>query len=229
MSGEPEAAGPPAVVLQHREDAPGGLLMDILAAQGFRPTTVRVDLGEPLPDPAGCRLAVTLGTDGILEPLASGSAIPELDWLRTADRAGTALLGLGSGAQALAVALGGAVTRAPRPRHGWVWVSSSTPAWIAPGPWLAWGDEVIRLPARARLLAHDGYGPQVFGRGRHLGVQFHPEVTREMVGHWVTGERDGRFDAQGILETTSREFAGASAAAHTLLATYLHSLAVHPA
>lgn len=135
------------------------------------------------------------------------------------------MLGIGAGAQALAVALGGSVDRAPRSRHGWVWVSSSTPGWIATGPWLAWRDEVIRLPTRATLLAHDPVGPQVFGAGRHLGVQFHPEVTPEIVGGWVTAERGDALDAQGILEVTSREFATASAAGHRLLSTYLNSLA----
>jgi hypothetical protein len=38
-------------VLQHRDDAPGGLLVDVLAAAGFRSINVRVDRGEPLPDP----------------------------------------------------------------------------------------------------------------------------------------------------------------------------------
>ena len=43
--------GETAVVLQHRDDSPGGLLIDVLAAAGFRSSTVRVDRGEPLPDP----------------------------------------------------------------------------------------------------------------------------------------------------------------------------------
>jgi GMP synthase-like glutamine amidotransferase len=84
---------------------------------------------------------------------------------------------------------------------------------------------VIRLPDKATVLAHDPVGPQVFGAGRHLGVQFHPEVTPEIVGDWVSAERAEILDAQGILEVTSREFAAASAASYRLLSTYLHSLA----
>ena len=211
-------AGSTALVLQHRGDAPGGLLIDVLAEHGFRPTTVRVDLGERLPDPGSFPLAVSLGWWPV------GSSTAEIEWLREADRAGTAVLGLGSGAQALAVALGGAVRRPAKPRHGWVWVSSSTPRWIADGPWLAWRDDVIELPTSARLLAHDPIGPQAFASGRHLGVQFHPEVTPEIVGTWVTAEHNESLDAQGILEVASREFATASAAARRLLSTYLHSL-----
>ena len=108
MSAGPNARGPSAVVLQHRDDAPGGLLIDVLAASGLRSTIVRVDRGEPLPDPGSFTLAVTLGRDGSADEPA-GALSTELDWLRQADRAGTAMLGVGFGAQALAVALGGGV------------------------------------------------------------------------------------------------------------------------
>ncbi len=235
MSWYDESTGLPALVIQHRGDAPGGRLNDVLAEQGFRATTVRADLGEPLPDPGAFGLVVALGWAGDTD---AGEADAErsdagtrsfapatIEWLRAADRAGTAVFGLGSGAQALAVALGGGVDRAARSRHGWVWVSSSTPGWIADGPWLAWRDEVIRLPPRAKLLAHDPRGPQAFGAGRHLGVQFHPEITPEIVGAWVSSESSESLDAQGVLEQTSREFAAASPAAHRLLTTYVHSLA----
>lgn len=225
MSWDDEPSGVPALVIQHRGDTPGGLLIDVLSEQGFRATTVRADWGEPLPDPGAFRLVVVLGCDDLFDAGARGFAPATIEWLRAADRVGTAVLGLGSGAQALAVALGGRVDRAPKSRHGWVWVSSTTPGWIAEGPWLAWRDEVIRLPPRARLLAHDPRGPQAFGAGRHLGIQFHPEITPEIVGAWVSSESSEALDAQGVLEQTSREFAAASPAAHRLLSTYIHSLA----
>lgn len=80
-------------------------------------------------------------------------------------------------------------------------------------------------PARATLLAHDPRGPQVFGAGQHLGVQFHPEVTPEILGAWVNSETSESLDAQDVLEQTAREFAAASPAAHRLLSTYIRSLA----
>jgi GMP synthase-like glutamine amidotransferase len=220
MLDESVVGGSTAVVLQHRSDAPAGLLNDVLAEAGFRPTTVRIDLGQPLPDPADFELAVTLGdSDG------GETAAGELEWLRTADRAGIAVLALGTGAQSLAVALGGRVERSPKSRHAWVWLSNATPGWIARGPWLAWRDEIIRLPSGATLLAHDTLGPQVFGAGRHLGVQFHPEVTPGIVADWVRPARDECLDAQGLLEVTSREFAAGSIAGRRLLSTYIHSVA----
>ena len=135
------------------------------------------------------------------------------------------MLGVGFGAQALAVVLGGGVHRAPRARYGWFWVSTSMPSWISSGPWLAWQEDVIRLPARARLLAHDPVGPQAFLVGGHLGVQFHPEVTPKILGEWIAAGRVSSLDSQGTLEVTSREYATASVAANRLLTTYIHSLA----
>ena len=224
MSAGPNARGPSAVVLQHRDDAPGGLLIDVLAASGLRSTIVRVDRGEPLPDPGSFTLAVTLGRDGSSdEPV--GAPTTELDWLRQADRAGTAVLGVGFGAQTLAVALGGGVDRAPRARYGWLWVSTSIPRWISSGPWLAWQEDVIRLPAGARLLAHDQVGPQAFIAGGHLGLQFHPEITPKILGDWIAAGRVSSLDSQGMLEVTSREYATASVAAERLLTTYIDSLA----
>jgi GMP synthase-like glutamine amidotransferase len=195
-------------------------LTDVLAEAGFSPRTIRIDLGEPFPDPADFELAVTLGVG-----TWGRTAADEIAWLRKASRARAAVLALGTGAQALAVALGGGVDHAPKSRHAWVWLSSATPAWIAAGPWLAWRDETIRLPSRAKVLAHDALGPQVFSAGRHLGVQFHPEVTPGIVADWVRPGQDDSLDAQGVLEVTSREFATASVAGRRLLSTYLHSVA----
>ena len=223
MSAGPNARGPSAVVLQHRDDAPGGLLIDVLSANGFRSTVVRVDRGESLPEPGSFTLAVTLGRDGSADDPDSGLA-SELDWLREADRAGTAMLGVGFGAQALAVALGGGVDRAPRARYGWVWVSTSIPRWISAGPWLAWQEDVIRLPVGARLLAHDDVGPQAFMAGGHLGLEFHPEITPKILRDWIVAGRVSSLDSQGMLEVTSREYATASVAAQRLLTTYLDSL-----
>jgi GMP synthase (glutamine-hydrolysing) len=213
-----------ALVLQHRDYAPGGVLLDALGAHGLQPTTVRVDRGEQLPEPGSIRLAVVLGSDGSVNPGGRGWSDTELDWLRDADRAGTAVLGVGLGAQALAVAMGGGVEPARQPQRAWVQVSTAVPEWIAPGPWLAWHEDAIRIPPKAGLLAHNRIGPQAFRLHRHLGVQFHPEVTPEIVSSWVA-RSDVTLDVQGILEATSRDFRTASAGAHRLFSAFIGSVA----
>ncbi len=219
-----EAGVGTAAVLQRRADAPAGLLHEVLTSHGLRVSTVRVDLGEPLPDPASLRLAVALGSDGTAGELARTWPDAQLDWLREADRAGTAVLGIGSGAHALAVALGGGSEPAARSQHCWIQVSSAVPRWIARGPWLAWREDAIRPPRSARVLARSALGPEAFTVNGHLGVQFHPEVTPEIVREWVTRPGDRVLDSQGILEATWRDHLDAALGTRRLASGFLRSL-----
>lgn len=213
-----------AAVLQVRDDAPGGLMLDALAARGLTPATVRVDRDEPLPDPASLKFAVLLGTaNSVVYNRASRWQQIALEWLAAADRAGTPVLGLGSGAHTLAIALGGGVEPAPRPRRGWIRVETSAPDMVARGPWLAWNEGVIRLPTTASVLAQDHVGPQAFSVGRHVGVQFHPEVKPETVAGWVGFRRGEPLDGQAVLEATSRERVAAAAAAGRLFSAFIDS------
>jgi GMP synthase (glutamine-hydrolysing) len=220
-------AGGRALVLQYRDYASGGVLLDALRAHGLQPMTVHVDRGEQLPDPGAVRLAVVLGSDGSVNQGGRGWVGTELDWLRDADLAGTAVLGVGLGAQALAVALGGGVEPARQPQRAWVQISTSVQQWIAPGPWLAWHEDAIQIPPKASLLAHNRIGPQAFRLRRHAGVQFHPEVTPQLVSRWVA-RSDVTLDTQGILEATSRDFRTAAAHAHRLYSAFIRSVARVP-
>jgi GMP synthase-like glutamine amidotransferase len=215
-------------VIQRRGDAPGGLLVEALSGHGLRVNTIRADLGEPLPDPASMLLAVALGSDGGADEVARTWSDAQLDWLQEADRAGTSVLGIGSGAHALAVALGGGSEPAARPQHGWIKIASSVPRWITPGPWLAWREDTVSPPRGARVLAHGVLGPEVFTVHGHLGVQFHPEVTPAIVRDWVIRAGERVLDSQGILEATWREYVTAAAGARQLAAGFLRSLATSP-
>ena len=215
-------------VIQRRGDAPGGLLLDALRAHGFQINTVRPDLGEPLPDPASILLVVALGSDGRTGEVARTWSDAQLDWLREADRVGTSVLGIGSGAHALAVALGGGSEPAARPQHGWVKVASLVPGWIAPGPWLVWREDAVSPPRDARVLADGALGPEAFTVHGHLGVQFHPEVTPAIVRDWVVRADEPVLDSQGILEATWRDHLAAAAGTRQLASGFLRSLATSP-
>jgi GMP synthase (glutamine-hydrolysing) len=213
-----------AAILQLRDDVPAGLLLDVLAHHGVRAGTVRVDREEPLPDPRSLALGIVLGTaNSVVYNRASRFLEPELEWIRRADRAGTPVLGLGSGAHALATALGGSVEPARQPRRGWIRVESNVPDVIVRGPWLAWNEGLIGLPPGAELLAHDRVGPQAFSIRGHLGAQFHPEVRPETVASWVSFRRGEPLDGQAVLEATSREQLAAMAASARLLSAFIDS------
>ena len=216
-----------AAILQLRDDVPAGLLMDVLGHHGLHARTVRVDRDESLPDPRSLAAAIVLGTaNSVVYNRASRWLHTELEWIRQADRAGTPVLGLGSGAHALATALGGGVEPAQRPRRGWIRVETELPDVIVRGPWLAWNEGLIELPPGAQLLAYDRVGPQAFSIRGHLGAQFHPEVRPETVASWVGFRRgeavDGQpLDGQAVLEATSREQLAAMAASARLLSAFI--------
>jgi GMP synthase-like glutamine amidotransferase len=212
-----QATGHKALVLQHRDHEPGGVLLDVLRAKGLDPVVVRVDRSERLPDPDAAPLAVVLGSDR-----SAAWADAELDWLRRADATGISVLALGSGAALLATALGGGVARRRQPRRGWVQFTTADPKLISAGPWLAWEDEIIRLPHEAELLAHDRVGPQAFRMNGHLGLQFHPEVTPEIVEDWVASSHQV-LDVQGTMEATWRDFRVASEAARRMFSAFIDS------
>ncbi len=79
----------------------------------------------------------------------------------------------------------GAVTRALRSEIGWRAVESVDPGRIPPGPWLVWHEDAFTAPPGAEALARTDVCLHAFIAGIHTGLQFHPEVTREIVGHWV--------------------------------------------
>jgi GMP synthase-like glutamine amidotransferase len=198
-----------AVVLQTQADAPAGLLADWAARRGIELDVVRVDLDEPLPDPHERDFAVALGSGAT----AAGGGPPwverEIEWLRVADAAGLPVLGICFGAQVLAAALGGCVRRLERPEVGWVTVETADAEHLPAGPWLAWHEAGFTLPPLASELASNAFGVQAFCLGRHLAVQFHPEVTPAIVRDWAD-EDHGDLDRAG----STREALDAATAEH---------------
>ena len=177
------------LVLQTQADAPAGLLVPWAAAHGLALDIVRVDRGEPLPDPQDVDFAVALGSSASVADGGAAWIGEEIDWLRAADSAEVPVLGLCFGAQALAAALGARVYRLPKAETGWIEVETLDPERVPSGPWLAWHTDGFELPPLAYELARNAFGVQAFCHRRHLAVQFHPEATLEIVTGW---DREGR-------------------------------------
>jgi GMP synthase-like glutamine amidotransferase len=172
------------LVLQTQADAPAGLLEPWAERCGLALEAVRVDRGEPIPDPRELSFAVALGSDASVIDHGRRWIRHELEWLRSADMAGLPILGICFGAQALAAALGARVYRLPEPEIGWIEVETVEPERVPAGRWVAWHEDGFELPSRARELARNAFGVQAFSHGRHLAVQFHPEATVEIAESW---------------------------------------------
>lgn len=175
-----------ALVIQYDGDAPAGLIGTWLRARGIEEHLHRVSAdGDRPPDPRDYDLVVVLGS----EAAAYDDAVPwlagQLTLLRRAAEADIPTLGICFGSQLLARALGGEAMRNAAPEIGWVRVHSEDRELIAEGPWMEWHYDTFTAPPGARLIAQSAAGPQAYTIGRSLGVQFHPEVTVDIVGDWV--------------------------------------------
>jgi GMP synthase (glutamine-hydrolysing) len=186
----------PVLVLQHESTVGPGNLTTWLDDHDILWRLVEAPRAQY---PAGpWRAIVVLGSEASVYD-------DSLDWLRAEKRylqplvdAGVPLLGLCFGAQLLALLTGGEVHRAPHTIRGWTDVRSADP--LLGGRWLSWhGDEIVP-PGTADILAQSATCVEAFSVGRHLGLQFHPEVTRDIVDSWTAED----FGAPGLEEQARR-------------------------
>ncbi|MGV9669886.1 MULTISPECIES: type 1 glutamine amidotransferase [unclassified Gordonia (in: high G+C Gram-positive bacteria)] len=145
------------------------------------------DAPKPSPDPSDFDAVLVTGSP----ESAFDDTLPWIDDARqlmsdTVDQ-GVPTLGVCFGAQMLAIALGGSVARSTHPEHGFVEVESTRPDLIGPGPWLESHIDTITVPDGVDVIATNDAGVQAFVSGPHLGVQFHPEVTPEVLTSWYQG------------------------------------------
>jgi GMP synthase (glutamine-hydrolysing) len=93
------------------------------------------------------------------------------------------VFGICFGAQLLAAALGGTVMPMGHRYRGWMENATAlTPVWQ--GPWLRWHGDFITLPSEVKILAADNNTVQAFEHGSAVGVQFHPEVSADVLQDW---------------------------------------------
>jgi GMP synthase-like glutamine amidotransferase len=205
------------LVLQHGDWGPPGLLGAWAQARGIALEVHHAKSGAPLPELNGQAFVASLGSPHNPTDTAIAEVADELAFLEEAVAREVPVLGLCFGGQALAAVLGAAIERAPEPELGWHPVASAAPDVVPEGPWLQWHFDRFTLPPGSEQLATSPAGVQAFAHGRHLGVQFHPESTIEIVAQWARAD-DERLAALGITDgerllEQGREHADAAAAA----------------
>ena len=210
-----------ALILQHGEWGPPGVLGDWAAARGIELEIHLAQSGAPLPALNGHDFIASLGSPHNPADVHVPEVAAELAYVEQAIARDIPVLGLCFGGQMLAKALGGVIEKAPQPELGWHTVDSLAPDVVPPGPWLQWHYDRFTVPPGAELLATSAAGPQAFIHGRHLGVQFHPESTIEIVRSWARSDQDrvralGIDDGEALLERGRRHATAARSAAFDL-------------
>jgi GMP synthase-like glutamine amidotransferase len=213
------------IVVRHHDIDSAGFIADAFEACGAELSVHLFPDDGPLPALDGADHIVVLGAVSSVNDPAPWIA-EELDWLRRADQAGVPVLGICFGAQALCAALGGRVEAMESREIGWEMVETADPGLIPAGPWLEFHNDRCLPPSTAAVLARNDAAVQAFRIGRHLAVQFHPEVDGPQLKRWLDAHTDSdaaslRIDPDQFLADTIREEPAARERADRLVATAL--------
>ncbi|MDE2281977.1 MAG: type 1 glutamine amidotransferase [Actinomycetales bacterium] len=224
-----------ALVLRHHlEDRPG-LVGDALMARGFDLDVKLFGQASPTPSLEGVDLVVILGSSSAVydRDVERAWFARELALIERADRLGISVFGICFGAQALCRSFGGVVKPGDSPEIGWYRVVPTADSPIVPGPWFEYHFDVCTLPVAATTWATTSHCVQAFAIGRHVGVQFHPELDAAQLSDWFgAGGDDARtlgYDPTALIEQTRREESGARERAVALVDVVIaHAAAFGP-
>ena len=172
-----------------------GRIADSLALHGIRCEYADLYRDGSRPDIRGADALIVMGG-----PMSVNDDLPfiwhELDLIGEAASLGKPILGVCLGAQLIAKALGARVYANAVKEIGWYpvyWTSAAARDPLcegleAPETVFHWHGETFDLPSGAELLAwSDACRHQAYRVGDNIyGLQFHLEVTPEMVADWST-------------------------------------------
>jgi GMP synthase-like glutamine amidotransferase len=211
----------PVLIRQHVDSAPAGLLGEWLDARGLPYQVQRTWVEPSVPDPRRYAWIASLGHDRMAGDTHDPAVAAERELLALAVERDVPVLGLCYGGQVLAAVLGAEVGPAPVAEVGWRAIETDAPELVPAGPWLEWHYERFCTPPGATELARTADAPQAYRYGPHLGVQFHPEATVEIVAGWARADVAqlaalGVADADALLVAPAEQIAAARNAAFRL-------------
>jgi GMP synthase-like glutamine amidotransferase len=212
-----------------------GLLGEVLSRRGYEivelcvaPSSGIADAAVEFPAVTGFDLIVAMGAPwSVYDRHIADWVSAETKLLTEADAAGVPVLGVCFGGQLLAAAHGGTVSAAPEPELGWTSVAAGDGGVIGPGPWFQWHSDRWTLPPGATELAATTAASQAFLLRRNLAVQFHPELTADILATWLGRSGDSVCcDRDELLRQTASQAPAAVRRAEDLVANFLDEVAV---
>ena len=193
----------PVLIRRHGMSAPPALLGEWCAERGYDYFVSHSWHNGSLPDPRDYAFIASLGSKLNPRDTHEPIVIEELELMRRAIDEDVPVLGLCFGGQMLSAALGGETVRAEHPELGWTTIESDDEDLVPTGPWLEWHFDRFTVPDGATVIARNEHCTQAFVHGPHLGTQFHPESTIEVVAGWARNDAE-RLRSLGIEDGESR-------------------------
>jgi len=189
------------LLFQHVPEEGPGFLREVLPRLGFNFEIFHSYSGLEFPNPRNFLGAISLGgfmgaNDDSDHPWLNS----EILWMKDALSARKKVFGICLGAQLLARALGGNVTRNPVPEIGWYpieWTEQGRKLYGEDPFVFHWHQDTFHLP-ESSALTWLAKSPSCTRQGflwsdLAMGVQFHPEVNQQELRTWVAhpeGQKD---------------------------------------
>ncbi len=200
------------LVIKHIDCEGLGSFEPHLKEMGFIPVTVCGYKGEEIPqsDKEFHALILLGGPIGVYETEKYPFLKEEMILVKNFHESGKAILGICLGAQLIAEALGGKVYKGMGKEIGWYHINFTAEGRMDPifsdmpdTPMVfQWHGDTFELPHGAQRLAFSYMYPnQAFRIKNNIyGIQFHIEVTEDMVSEWMDKYRDELKNTDGVRE-----------------------------
>jgi len=229
------------LIIEHDHVSPPGPVAERFRFHGFTVDQFLVVPAEKFDEPNVEREFPNLADYDVVVPMGApwgawdddliGAWLkPELDFISEAIDTDVPIFGICFGGQLLARALGGSVAPGPKAEIGWTVVHTDRPDLVSVGPWFQFHYDRWQLPGSATEVARNSAASQAFTNGRNLGVQFHPELTPEMLTGWLNNGgrdlviKDGQ-DPDVLFAHTAAEQSNAKERTNQLVDAFLRDIA----